>query len=45
MKNSALFILVALAVTFGGLYVRKSQKANEAKEAMQNNLNNYAVAV
>ena len=31
MKNSALFILVALAVAFGGLYVRKSQKANEAK--------------
>src|SRR5437899_11956376 len=31
MKNSAIFILVAVAVTFGGLYFRENRKARNAE--------------
>ena len=31
MKNSAMFILVAAAVVFGGLYLRENRKAHKAE--------------
>ena len=34
MKNSAIFILVAIAVIFGGLYFRENRKAHNAEDTI-----------